>query len=481
MESLKEKTAKGVFWGGLSNGLQQVLNLGFGIFLARVLSSDDYGMVGMLTIFSAIASTIQESGFTAALINKRDVSARDYNAVFWFSTLMGCAMYLLLFLCAPLIADFFGHQELKSLSRVVFIGFLMGSMGIAHNAILMKNMKMKEAAKISVAALGLSGCVGVTMAACGMGYWSLALQSVTYISGMTVLRWHYSRWRPSWHIDFSPLKGMFGFSVKLLFTNIVSQVNGNIFSAIIGKHYTPAAVGYYAQSDKWVYMGLQTMLGMTGGIAQPAFAQVGDDKERLCRVLRSLLRLTAFVTFPALFGLALVATELLTITIGAKWLPAVPILSVLCVKGAMTPLNNLYQQLSVSQGRSDVVFWCNLIFGLSQIVIAFVMFRFGILWMVTVYAAGYVVMLLAWQCIVKRMVGFTFASAFWCIVPYALCSLAVLSVAYCVTLSVSNVYLLFVLKIAISVVLYVGIMKACKSKVLDEALAFAKGHFKRHG
>lgn len=474
METLKEKTAKGLFWGGLSNGLQQLLNLAFGIFLARILDSSDYGMVGMLTIFSAIAGTIQEGGFGAALVNKRDATSRDYNAVFWFSTLTGLSFYTVFFFCAPLIADFFGHQELILLSRIVFLGFVISSMGTVHNAILVKEMKMKEVAKVSVTALALSGVVGVTMAFLGFGYWSLACQSITYIAGVCSLRWHYSGWQPTFDIDFRPLRGMFSFSVKLLFTNIVNTVNGNIFSAIIGKHYTPSDVGYYTQGDKWVNMGNQTVQGMSGGIAQPAFAEVGHDNERLCRVLRSLLRFTAFISFPALFGLALVSNEVIVIAVGEKWLPTVPLLMVLCLRGAVNPLNNVYTQLAVSQGRSDIVFWSNLIFGLAQICIAFIMFPFGIKTMVTVYAVGYVVMLLVWQVIAKRIIGFRHTVALRCIVPYVVCSVAVLAVAYVATLAVTNIFLLLVSKIVISAVLYFLIMKACHSEVLDEGLAFLK-------
>lgn len=480
METLKEKTAKGLFWGGLSNGLQQLLNLAFGIFLARTLDSHDYGMVGMLAIFSAIAGTIQESGFTAALINKREATDRDYNAVFWFSSLAGLSMYVVLFFCAPLIADFFGHEELTLLARVLFVGFVISSVGIVHNAILVKQMRMKELAKVSVVALALSGCVGVGMAVAGMGYWSLAFQTLTYATGINVLRWHYSKWRPMLRLDFRPLKGMFAFSVKLLFTNIVNQVNSNIFSAIIGRHYTPSDVGYYTQSDKWTYMGMQTVLGMTGGIAQPAFAEVGDDKERLRRVLRSLVRFTSFLVFPLLFGLALVAEELLTITIGTKWLPAVPLLCILCLKGATMPLNNVYNQLAVSQGRSDIVFWCNLVFGLAQIALAFAMFRLGIQAMVTAYAVGYVVMLVAWQMIAHRLIGFSHLTALRCIVPYAVCAVAVLTVAYAATLTVTNVYLSFVLKVAVSVPLYIGVMRLFHSEVLDEGLTFLKQKTHRH-
>ena len=176
--SLKEKTARGLFWGGISNGVQQLLNLLFGIFLARLLTPADYGMVGMLSIFSLIASTLQESGFTAALANKKDACHRDYNAVFWFSTLMGASLYVILFLCAPLIADFYHTPELTPLARYSFLGFLISSTGVAHYAVIFRSLKVKENAVVMLVALAVSGTVGVLMAWQGMAYWGIATQSI---------------------------------------------------------------------------------------------------------------------------------------------------------------------------------------------------------------------------------------------------------------------------------------------------------------
>ena len=172
-QTLKEKTAKGLFWGGLSNGVQQVLNALFGLILARVLDASDYGMVGMLAIFSAIASTIQESGFTAALTNQKEIKHEDYNAVFWFSSLTGVLFYLILFFCAPLIAEFYDKPELIGLSRIVFLGFLFGGFGIASNAYLFKTLMVKERAKIDIVSLICSGFIGVTLALNGFAYYGL--------------------------------------------------------------------------------------------------------------------------------------------------------------------------------------------------------------------------------------------------------------------------------------------------------------------
>lgn len=477
--SLKEKTAKGLFWGGFSNGMQQLLSLFFGIFLARTLDSHDYGMVGMLAIFSAVANTLQESGFTAALTNRKHATAADYNAVFWFSTLMGLCMYAVLFFCAPLIAAWFGKPELVPLSRVVFLGFLLSSMGIAHNAILFREMKVKQTSVISLVSLVLSGCTGLTLALSGWGYWSLAWQNVAFIAGVTVLRWYYAGWRPTLPVDFRPLREMFGFSVKLLLTNLVNQANSNLFSVILGRYYTPSDVGYYTQGHKWIVMGQQTTGGMINSVAQPVFTQVGDDNGRRIRVLAKLLRFTCFVSFPALLGLGFVSRELILVTIGAKWLPAVPIMQLLCVFGALWPVVNLYFQMAISLGRSDLYFWSNLLFGCMQIGVACLMFRFGILWMVAANVAGYVVLLLVWQGLMRRLVGFPWREAARGMLPYAGCALLSLAATHFVTLSLHAPWGLLLAKVAVAALLYVGMMKLGNSSILTECFAFALGKIKK--
>ena len=311
--SLKEKTAKGLFWGGFSNGIQQLLNLGFGIVLARLLDASDYGMVGMLTIFSAIAAALQEGGFISALTNRKETLHKDYNAVFWFSLMCSTTIYILLFFAAPLIADFYDTPELIPLSRLSFLGFVISSMSIAPRAYLFKNLRIKDTTVISISSLIVSGIVGITLAANGFAYWGIALQSISFITVMTILNFYFSHWRPRFRFDFTPIKEMIGFSSKIIITNIFTIINNNLFSVLLGKFYSEREVGNFTQANKWNGMGHTTITGMINGIAQPVFTRVADDKARQLAVFRKLLRFTAFISFPAMLGLSLVSKELIII------------------------------------------------------------------------------------------------------------------------------------------------------------------------
>ena len=235
METLKEKTAQGLLWSGLSGGVQKTLNLLFGIVFARLLTQSDYGMVGLLAIFSQVAGTLQEGGFINALNRRKNVCDADYNAVFWFSTLTGLALYSLLFVSAPLIADFYGIDELTALARYVFLGFLITSFGIASRAYMFRNMMVREGAIISITSLIISCIVGIVMAANGFSYWGIATQSITYNLFSTGACIIVARFRPSMNINFRPVCEMFGFGSRLVITSLVNIVKANIFPIILGK------------------------------------------------------------------------------------------------------------------------------------------------------------------------------------------------------------------------------------------------------
>ena len=274
-QSLKQKTAKGLFWGGLSSSVQQLLGLLFGVVLGRLLDPADYGMIGMLAIFPAIASALQESGFVAALANREKVSDKDYNAVFWFSISFSAVLYILLYSSAPLIAKFYDTPELTSLARFSFLSFFIASFGIAPRALLFRNLKVKENTIISLSSLFLSGIVGIILAANGFAYWGLAIQTMTFVVIGTALNWYFAHWKPSFRIDFSPIREMFGFSSKMLITQVFIIINQNLFSVLLGKFYTKQEVGDFSQANNWNNKGHALITGMINGVTQPVLAKYG--------------------------------------------------------------------------------------------------------------------------------------------------------------------------------------------------------------
>lgn len=477
--TLKEKTAKGLLWGSIGNGSQQLLNLLFGIVLARLLSPSDYGMVGMLTIFSAIVGTLQDSGFTVALANKKDVGHRDYNAVFWFSLLMGAGLYAVLFACAPLIAQFYHRPELTPLARFVFLGSLISSSATAHSAYLFKNLMVKQRTMAAVPALIVSGTVGVVMAMNGMSYWGIATQSLVYIAIVNGSFWYFSPWRPTLDVDFRPLREMFGFSSKMLVTNAFLQFNNNLVSAVLGRFFSIRDVGHFTQSNKWNTMGYSLINGTVSSVAQPVLASVADDRERACRTFRKMLRFTAFMSFPAMLGIALIAPELIVITITEKWAACIPILQLLCIWGAMMPINTLYSNLIISKKKSSIYMWNTIALALLQLALMVVLHRFGLYCIVVTTVGTNVAWFFVWHYFVNREIGIRLLMALKDILPFALIAAAAMAATHFATLPIGSIYLRFVAKIVVAAVIYLITLRICGTKILKESISFLSSYIRK--
>ena len=503
MDTLKDKAAKGFIWSALNSGTTQLLGAVFGIILGRLLCEDDYGLIGMINIFGAIANSLQESGFITALINRKDATHKDFNSVFWFNVSVSIFFYVVLFLCAPLIASFYNEPLLTSLSRYVFLGFLIASFSIVPRAMLIRSLRMKELALMGFGASLVSGIIGVTMAYNNMAYWGIATQALSCHLFVSVSSWLVSGWRPSFNVTFQPVKEMFGFSSKMLVTNIVNQVNKELFSVVFGRFYDKGQVGCYNQANKWNLMGTNTITGMVQGIAQPVFVQIGNDNERLVRGFRKMLRLTCFISFPAMLGLSLVASEFITILITEKWLAAARLMQMLCVAGAFLPVVTLYYNFLISRGKSNVYMWnmiaqCSVLLG-AVLCVVHVFDREGLAnsfagcdnalctflrgyTQIDIMILSYVVIVVSWLGIwhwcLKREIGIRFRDALRDILPFMLVAAGSMIATYLITSFITNIYLLIVVRILLAASLYLGIMWLLGAAIMRECLdyIFKKKH-----
>ena len=472
MENLKEKTAKGIAWGAVNNGATQLLNLAFGIVLARQLSTEDYGIVALLTIFTALAGCIQSAGFSQALANLKPPTRSDYNAVFWFNVVAGFSMYVILFFCAPLISDFFHQPALTDMSRVVFLTIPVSALGIVPNAKLWIELRNQELAVSSIVALALSGGVGVWLAFHGYGYWSLVWQQLLFVTFSCMLKWGFTRWRPMLTLDFSPLRRMFGFASKLLLTNILNVVSQNVQTFIFGKLLPIASVGQFTQANKWNTMGHSFISNTMSQVAQPVLTNVSDERERQERVFRKMLRFTSFVSFPLMLGLALVAQEFIVITIGAKWEPCVPLLQMLCVGGAFLPLHALYQNFIISRGRSDIYLYLVSLQIFLQIVLTLLLAPRGIMAMVAAFALLNVVFTALWHLSLRRVHPLRTIDVIRDTLPFAAVAVVCVAVGYYTTLWAEAYWLRLLLRMVIVAVTYIGLMKLLHARTLDECITF---------
>ncbi|MDR2920966.1 MAG: lipopolysaccharide biosynthesis protein [Tannerella sp.] len=473
--SLKEKTAKGLFWGGIGTFLQQIIGLIFGILIARILSPDDYGLVAMLAIFTAIANTIMDSGFSNALINRKIIKHEDYNAVFWFSLFSGLLIYIILFFSAPLIAEFYKQPVLVDLSRLLFLSFLFSSLGIAHNAFLLKNIMAKQRGIIDFCSVLCSGIIGLILALNGYVFWGLAVQAITQSFVSTVLRWYFSSWRPTFRIDFSPLKEMLGFSSKVFITSIIVQLTGNILSIVFGRYYGAVQTGYYAQGNKWVSLGSTVMNGMLLNVAQPVLVQANDDRERLVNIFRKMIRFGAFISFPCLLGLAFVGKEFILITVGEKWIDSLFFLQSFCVWGSFSFIWLLYTNMLLSLHKSNIYMWSVLFLSILQIGIVVCMISASIKIMTVVYILGNFEGILFSHYYINKLIGLRLRDVIKDLFPYLFSTLISIFVGWLVVITIDyNNYLNLLIKIVVVALIYIVIMKKSKSIIFKESIGFLK-------
>ena len=488
METLKEKTARGLFWGGMNNGVQQLLGLAFGIILARLLDPSDYGMTAMLAVFSVIANELQSSGFKTGLINLRSPKHEDYNAVFWFNVVAGAVIYVILWFCAPLIADYYHQPKLIPLSRYVFLGFVFSSFGMAQSAFMTKQMQIKQIAQCGMTATLTSSLISVTLAALGFGYWALATQYLAYIVVNTLLLWFFSPWRPTLlrkAESLLPLKNLFPFSFKIMLSAIFTQLNANVMNLLLGHYYGETNTGHYNQAYQWSSKGFLLVQNMLKQVDQTVLVGLSDERERQLVVLRKMMRFTAFITFPLLFGLAMVSHEFILLAIGEKWAFSASLLPFLCLCGAFMPISTLLTDAVISHRRSDVYLWGTVVLGVLQIMLMVGLWRQGIYVMVIAYTLLNIAWMFVWHVFVQRLMGYRLLAFLKDILPFAFAAAGVMVLTGIVCEFTVNglqftddylkLWVLFISKVLVAAILYYAVMRMAGAVILKECLRFING------
>ena len=478
-KTLKEETADSLLWGGMNNVFLQVVGLVFGIILGRLLSRSDYGMIAMITIFSLVASELYNGGFKVALINLKAPEHKDFNSVFWFNILAGTGLYVVLFFCAPLIARYYHQPELTWLCRYAFLGLVFASFGVAQLAYMTKYLKIKQVSQCSMAAVLVSSIVGALMAWRGFGYWSLATQNLLYIVINLLLVWHCSPWRPTFDIDFGPVRRMFPFSMKIMLSGILTHINANVMNIMLGRHYSAQDTGDYNQAYQWSSKAYLLVQNMVKQVDLPVLSSIQDQRQQQLHVLRKMMRFTAFVSFPLLFGLALVSHEFIIITIGQKWATSATLLPLLCVSGAFMPLSTLMSDMIASRGRSDIFMWCTVTLGVLQIVLISTLWPYGIRTMVVAFVALNLAWVGVWFFFVARLTGYRLVDFLKDIMPFALVALAVMVATRLATAAISSLVVLLAVRVVLAAGLYYLVMRLARVKIMDDCLQFIRARLKR--
>ena len=353
-ESLKSKTIKGVGWSAIDNMSGYAITFVVGIILARLLSPEDYGLLGLIAIFTAICNCFINSGFGSALIRKKDATEDDFNTVFIFNLVMSILLYGVLFLCAPLIADFFERQELTALVRVSTLSMIIGALAATQRTKLTKRIDFKTQTKITVVSAVIRGIVGISTAFMGWGVWALVAQDLVGSAVTTILLWHYNKWIPKLRFSKKSFHELFGFGSKLLASGLIDTVWKEIYQVVIGKFYAPAALGQYTRAVAFSSLLSNNITSVIQRVSYPVLSQIQDDIPRLREGYRRIIKVTMLISFFGMLMLAAVAKPMTIVLIGEKWLQAATFLQIICFGSMLYPLQAINLNMLQVQGRSDL-------------------------------------------------------------------------------------------------------------------------------
>ena len=370
-----------MIWVGFEKCSTHVLQFVIGIILARLLTPDDYGMVGMLAVFIALSNLFVDSGFGLALIQKKERTEEDYSTVFFFNLAMSVLAYLILFLAAPLIASFYKMPDLCNLCRVMSLGLPLGALCTIQRTRMTINLDFRSQTYVSIVALIASGIVGITLAYRGWGVWALAWQGIASSLMSIALLWWLAKWCPRMAFSVPSFKRFFSFGWKHLCTCFISVVYDNVYTLVIGKSFGAADLGHFTRACGYPALAANTVSDTVLRVNFPILAQFQDDHEKLVSVYRKMLRAPMFLLIPLLLGMAVTARPLIVTMIGEKWLPCVPYLQVVCVAMIFYPLSNVNLNLLYVKGRTDIVLKLDLIKKPIAFAIVFCAIPFGILGM----------------------------------------------------------------------------------------------------
>lgn len=378
MGSLKDKTVKGVLWSAVDRYASQGILFLLSLVMARLLMPSDYGTIALLNVFLAICQTFIDSGFGLALMRKNDCTEQDFNTVFIFSTAVAVFCYGILWIIAPWIAQFYNQPILVSITRIVSLNVIINALANVPNARLSISLDFKKKAFVTLVTVIGSGAIGLWMAYNGFGLWALVYQTLIAGAIKTILLFIYAKWLPKLQFSKQSFNNLFAFGSKMLISGIIGNIYNNLSSIVIGKFYTPSLLGLFGKANTLASYPSMQMTGVILNVAYPVLAKIQDDDTQLIAAYRRMLRMSTFVIFPLMVGLAVIAKPFVHCVLGDKWADMIPLLQILCVAMMWDPINGMNMNLLQVKGFSNLYLKLDIIKKISGFAVFCVTIPLGI-------------------------------------------------------------------------------------------------------
>lgn len=471
MSSLKEQTKKGLYWSAAGNIANKGLHFAFGIILARLLSPDAYGVIGILGVFICIISVFIDCGFSQALICKQDRKQVDFSTEFFFNIAVGLFSYITLFISAPFISDFYNMPILTPILRVIGVGVIINSLCVVQSAQFAIRLDFKTPAKLSVSTQILSGAIGIFLAYKGYGVWALVFQQL--IGGIfnCILLWILAGWRPTLEFSRDSFKYLWGYGSKILGSSLIQQTYDNLYPLVIGKFFNAKQLGLYSRAQGFANLPSANFSGIIGSVTFPVLSKIGDDTPRLIQVYRRMIKSTAFLVFPMMIGLSTVSSPLIKILFNEQWYDCIPYLQILCFALIWQPINHIHLSILKVIKRTDIILKLEIYKRSVGLLTLFGAIPFGVIGMCISFCFWYIYCFTLNTIYTSRTLNLSFWSQIKDILPILINSLIMGAFVLFTTCLFTNKFIQFPICVFIGIVYYVISSKIFMNNLLQDTLS----------
>lgn len=477
---LKKKTMKGLSWNLADNAMNQGIRFLVGLVLARLLTPNDFGMIGIALIFVAIFEDIVDGGFTNALIQKKSPTKTDYSTAFVTNLVFSLFLYGILFLSAPYIAIFFDNPLLSLLTRIISAILIIDAFMFVPKAKLTKELDFKTQTKISVISSLVSGIIGIGFALCGYGVWSLVIQQLVRHFLNTLLLWFANKGTISMHFSEQSFITLFSFGSKLLVSDLISSIYKQLYHIVIGKVYAPATLGQYTRAHQFGSLFSQSFTKIVQKVSYPVLSKIQDENERLQSAYKKLIEYSMFISFTCMLLLAAIAQSLIIVLIGEKWLMAVGFLQILCFTMMLYPLHAINLNILKVKGRSDLYLKLEVITKIIGLVPVFLGIFFNIYYMLI----GSFVESSICYCLNSRysglLVGYSTTRQIKDVFPSFMIALVSAGMVYFISFLSLPPYIILFLQVVMGICLIIGISETTRLDAYFGVKSLLKYYLGKH-
>lgn len=476
MSELKQKTTTSLFWSFLDKFGHQLINLASSIILMAVVAKGEFAIMGILAVFIAFSNILIDSGFSRALLNRKDISDREYTTVFIFNVALSIFLYLILFFVTPFLSKVFNEPRLIFVGRILFISFLFNALGLIQQTILIKRADFRGLTKVNIPAVLFSVIVAIVMAIKGFGVWALVAQVVSYSFFRSLFLWIYTGWKPKLMFSQSLLMNSMGLSSKLLATSLISAVFNNIYPSIIALFYPNSmnSVADYTQANKYQDIPFSMISNTFRSISMLILSEINQELDRLKRVVSKLHKTISFISFPLGLFMILIAHNIFELIWGDKWLSAVPFFQILTIAGIVSPFVFVLGELYIARERASYFLGIEIVKRIILVILIWLFIPKGIVglavsWVVYTYITLVISLFLS-----NNLVGYSLMTFLKDAIPYALVALLANAAAYFATTSITGNFLSIISNLFIVLVVYLFMCKVLKLEMVDEMEAWIK-------